>query len=198
VTRRDEVLDHAVRLFPVPEDGLTRLYERRARRQRQRRAVVVATVVALWAAIALILVVANDDRGSVPVTTPSVTKQAGVTTLPVTITESDELPSTFPNDVPLPDGVVPVASYTSEDTVTVWFSSESSPRALQRFYQRELAAAGWTSFDSGSVAGVWEERVTSDGRSATLLGKESGATRLIHGSDVYDGEWDLFIHVGGV
>jgi hypothetical protein len=189
----DPRLDRAMGWFPPSDHPLDQVYRAYDRRQRRRRAAIVSVTAIVWIVIAIAVVTIASDRTPVPATGPSITREPGVSPVPVDVVEGSSLPGGFPPDLPLPDDARAVASFTTGEVVGAWFRVDR-PGGMYTFFERELPRAGWTRLRPFEERdGVWDELVGSDGRGATIIGKLGPSERLLDGSDRYDGAWDLYI-----
>lgn len=69
---RNDLLDHAVDLFPAPEGSVAEVHRHVARRQRNRKLGVGAVVIGIWLVIGLVAVRLRSHDESVPAQRPSV------------------------------------------------------------------------------------------------------------------------------
>jgi hypothetical protein len=205
----NELLEHASEVFPEPAGALERLLERHGRRQRNRRLAVIGTVATIWIAFALLVMSALGARdGALPAQqpSPSAERTSPDTQGPYELT--DELPEVFPSDLPLPEGVRPVANRVEHlndgrgVVIQVWFRTErgwdeKTSDAMQRWFDAALSPAGWEPDGNGAgLGGIWDFHVRSEGRDAIVLGKRVPATqRLLHGSDAFPGGWVLYVRI---
>ena len=77
MTERNDLLDHAVGLFPVPDGSVADVHRDLARRQRNRKLAAGAVVVAIWLVIGVAAVALRSHGDTVPAQTPSPTVDLG-------------------------------------------------------------------------------------------------------------------------
>jgi hypothetical protein len=195
MTVPNDYLDHAVRLFPEPDGALGRVHERYERRQRNRRLAAIATVAGIWITFGGAFALLGPREESRPVDAPT---PAGTPYV-----ESGDLPSAFPADFPIPEGVQPVAHHTEEGYVQVWFRSSMSGAELHEHLVATLPQSGWGPPNEGSTPGafdVWELHPQSKGRFGTVIILRTSPVwaadlDAFHGTDNYPGDWDLYVSV---
>jgi len=70
MTLRNDLLDHAVDLFPAPEGSVVEVERDVARRQRNRRLATISVVVAIWVVIGVAVLTLRSPDDSVPIQPP--------------------------------------------------------------------------------------------------------------------------------
>ncbi|HEY6566825.1 MAG TPA: hypothetical protein VI341_04820 [Actinomycetota bacterium] len=206
MTKPNDLLDHVSRLIPAGDRTFEQLLERQRRREKNRKLAAGATVLAIWIALAAVVVISMSSKeASLPAEQPHRTPRP-FEAFPTT--ESGVLPSVFPTDLPLPEGVRPVASRakvnsvpaaTTSDghSVQVWFRSRSGPDTIRTFFEDSLPANGWSiSYDEVQHGGVWDLHSEREGLEMIVLCKMGPrAGFLHHGSHMYQQPWDFYVVV---
>lgn len=110
------------------------------------------------------------------------------------VVEVDALPDSFPADLPIPEEIRPVAMYDGEAIASVWFESDLGRGRSQRAFERMLSAKGWVRIGGTGLGGIWDTHAIAAGRTViVLIRMNPGTQRLLHGSNAFEGDWDIFI-----
>jgi hypothetical protein len=202
MTDTNDLLDHAVELFPAPTGALDELYRRQARHHRQRRVVAGAAVLAVWFALAAVVITIGTRDGAVPADpSPSPSDRTEIVV-------DAELPAWFPANLPLPPGAVPVAHREGQrfgyaDGDQVWFRSDMRQREIHRWFLTNLGLDGsrpWVGWspdgNSAALGGIWDLHARSTDHHVIILARtDPNSRRLIHGSADFEGSWDFYVSV---
>jgi len=197
MTEPTDLLEHAMGLFTGSESGVIEVHRGLARRQRNRRLAAGAVAVGIWVVIGLAAVTLRSDEGTVPAKTPSPTVVVSGTG----IVEGSVLPAGLPAaTLPIPDGAQVVAWELDGTRSRVWLRSYIGGLSkIHDYYVRALPKRGWFPSDGyygfRSGPGIVDFHVMSNGRYAIVLGRDERSTfiRRVHGSDGYEGVWDVYI-----
>lgn len=164
-----------------------------------RRAVTILVAFAIFAAAVLGFGQAFRSSVDAPASpAPSPHRPA-----PPQLLVGSALPVEFTDTIELPAGVHPVASRSCCGYVQVWFQSDRPIRDLEPFFDHALRRHGWSTSRQGSeLGGAWRYFASSKARAgvertAVVIGRSAGTSKLMYGSDAFDEAWDLYIIVYG-